>query len=115
MKAVLSVMLCFIVWLATVQAPPAFGGTMTTGDSTVRAEAAPEPSVPGRPALPEEPPVTGSSVADATPLGIRDFVRLVREKNEQIGYQDAEWAISRVSSTRTSFRKTSGAIRSRNS
>jgi outer membrane protein len=33
--------------------------------------------------------------SEKTSLNIRDYVRLVREKNEQIGYQDSEWAISR--------------------
>lgn len=28
-------------------------------------------------------------------LALRDFIQLVRQKNEQIGYQDSEWAISR--------------------
>jgi len=43
----------------------------------------------------EKAKTAGMPGPDPMKLKIEDFVRLVREKNEQISYQDSEWAIRR--------------------
>jgi outer membrane protein TolC len=45
--------------------------------------------------VPEKPPEERRPGSEPKRLSLRDFVQLVREKNEQIGYQDSEWVISR--------------------
>ena len=70
-------------------------GAAALGAAEAGGNGAPAPAVELLSPAPEQgtaDPVPGSG---AQRLSLRDFVRLVREKNEQIGYQDSEWAISR--------------------
>lgn len=55
---------------------------------------------PPAPALVEMPPLAGPPAGDRPSvkpkrLGLKDFVALVRDHNEQISYQGSEWAISK--------------------
>src|SRR4030042_967401 len=61
-----------------------------------RAGADPIKGIAERPrGAPEESMTDKRIGSEPIKMSLRDFVRLVREKNEQIGFQDSEWAISR--------------------
>ena len=61
-----------------------------------RAGADPVKGIVERPRGAPEKSMTDKGIgSEPIKMSLRDFVRLVREKNEQIGFQDSEWAISR--------------------
>lgn len=71
-------------------------GAVTPWADQSSADAAPAGGiVAGSRDAPIEAPSDKEAGAKPVKMPLRDFVRLVREKNEQIGFQDAEWAISR--------------------
>lgn len=90
MKAVYKVLLGCIAWATVGVALPACGESIASGQPATGAE--PTPSLSGGTILPEKP--TAAVLPGAQALGLRDFVRMVRKKNEQIAYQGSEWAIS---------------------
>ncbi|MHB8092114.1 MAG: TolC family protein [Syntrophales bacterium] len=87
MKSVLRVIICLVLLLGW--------GMASLGVSELLAEVAPEKvSDDGK----KQAAVEKAERAPASgvlAMSLRDFVRSVRDKNEQIAYQHAEWAVSR--------------------
>ena len=96
MKAMYRVILCVLLFVFTGIALPLVNKLPAAELPKVDERTVPYPSsiykFPSfRDRLKPDPLLASGKIA----LNVRDFVRLVREKNEQISYQDAEWAISR--------------------
>lgn len=89
MKSVCKGVFWLLVLIGFFTSPPVFGGSVAGGQRDVSQQP-----------LPEE-----TAVQQPMALSLQEFIQLVREKNEQITFQAAQWAISReaVSSAKAIF------------
>jgi outer membrane protein len=95
MMTICRVILCFLVLLVIGNAPPVVHKLPAAETPRLGEGTEPPPSANKLQDVSAKSTTDLPLSSEKTGLNIRDFVQLVREKNEQISYQDSEWAISR--------------------
>jgi len=95
MKTICRVILCFLVLQVMGNVPPVVHKLPAAENPRLGEGTEPPPSADKLQDVSAKSTTDAPLSSEKTGLNIRDFVRLVREKNEQISYQDSGWAISR--------------------